>query len=621
MGLTLGLHNRIGKTRKGALLNQFIRSWWNTLKADGGEVDKISDINSYWNMAKSQGIADNILFGMLGGYKLRTDGGAKYVTKAYSLESEQNEATQTTETNQPYLTGYIVPNEKWGLKNPNGENRYLEYPEISFASDEAWSVTTVFNSHFNATDSHEIICGNTDGNRNWIAISRGALTLRDINGDVTYGTPNSITGIYGKTTILTVSHSNDGIVSVYIGGKKVDNITFKKAIAFATIGYSSSLSTRTFKGLFNAFFVRNNALTYDQVVKEASILQQMFPEIETVKIGNQEWTSNFEAIATPMGTIFENITENTSIETITGGDYENGLVGNFIKGDEVSSYTLNSSNPISGTQDGLISVTSIGTKGYRPSIKFTVSKGKWCKLSFDYRVNSGICTVHGIYAGNITVPGYQISGSGTFEKFYYSETSYPEVLFNGTNLFNLQIDNLSNKELGWSDSQDLYNYLIADGYSEYDALKECAWWCYYNNDPSLGATYGKLYNWFAVKLLQMDIDLYNAANPDKPWGCHVPNKSEFDIMVTYLGGADIAGKKLKALFGNFDNEYADNRSGFSLLASGYRYINGLYTSMNAVGRAWLLDECFFSCQYSDTLLKYFSIGELSRGFPLRLLKD
>ena len=36
--------------------------------------------------------------------------------------------------------------------------------------------------------------------------------------------------------------------------------------------------------------------------------------------------------------------------------------------------------------------------------------------------------------------------------------------------------------------------------------------------PALGAIYGKLYNWYAVKLLQMDIDYYNAANPTAPWG-------------------------------------------------------------------------------------------------------
>jgi uncharacterized protein (TIGR02145 family) len=61
-------------------------------------------------------------------------------------------------------------------------------------------------------------------------------------------------------------------------------------------------------------------------------------------------------------------------------------------------------------------------------------------------------------------------------------------------------------------------------------------WCYYDNDPKNGEKYGKLYNWFAV------IDVNGLC----PQGWHVPSDVEWDTLVTYLGGKDVAGNKLKA---------------------------------------------------------------------------
>ena len=67
----------------------------------------------------------------------------------------------------------------------------------------------------------------------------------------------------------------------------------------------------------------------------------------------------------------------------------------------------------------------------------------------------------------------------------------------------------------------------------YAGLKASAMWCYYNNDPVMGgATYGKLYNWYAAKLLQTDIDAYNAENPTTPWGWKVPTDAEWETLRT-----------------------------------------------------------------------------------------
>ena len=76
------------------------------------------------------------------------------------------------------------------------------------------------------------------------------------------------------------------------------------------------------------------------------------------------------------------------------------------------------------------------------------------------------------------------------------------------------------------------------------AENDQAAWCYYvmdywersENDTTLGHKYGKLYNWYAV------VD----TNGLCPQGWHVPSDAEWDTLVTYLGGKDVAGNKLKA---------------------------------------------------------------------------
>lgn len=84
-------------------------------------------------------------------------------------------------------------------------------------------------------------------------------------------------------------------------------------------------------------------------------------------------------------------------------------------------------------------------------------------------------------------------------------------------------------------------------------------WCYYNNDPSNGAIYGKLYNWYAI------IDQRGLA----PAGYHIPTDLEWTDLSTCLGGESIAGGKMKSLDSwNSPNIGATNISGFSGMAGG-----------------------------------------------------
>ncbi len=96
-------------------------------------------------------------------------------------------------------------------------------------------------------------------------------------------------------------------------------------------------------------------------------------------------------------------------------------------------------------------------------------------------------------------------------------------------------------------------------------------YCNYNNDTNIVATYGRLYNWYAVD------DSRNIA----PEGWHVPTDDEWKELEMYLGmsqsQANITswrgtneGDKLKTTSGWQSSGHGTNSSGFSALPGGAR---------------------------------------------------
>jgi len=75
--------------------------------------------------------------------------------------------------------------------------------------------------------------------------------------------------------------------------------------------------------------------------------------------------------------------------------------------------------------------------------------------------------------------------------------------------------------------------------------------------------YGLLYNWYAA------VDERGIA----PSGWHIPTKTEFETLVSYLGGSSTAGGALKEVgteHWQLGNTGATNTSGFTLLGNGWR---------------------------------------------------
>ncbi|MGB4292750.1 MAG: fibrobacter succinogenes major paralogous domain-containing protein [Bacteroidales bacterium] len=107
-------------------------------------------------------------------------------------------------------------------------------------------------------------------------------------------------------------------------------------------------------------------------------------------------------------------------------------------------------------------------------------------------------------------------------------------------------------------------------------------YCWYNNNPVYKDNYGALYNWYAVRT--------NIC----PVGWHVPSKEEWETLINYLGGMDIAYCKLRdSKFWQFYQSNPPrcnnifNESGFTARPGGARSSNdGTSNGIGTYGYWW-----------------------------------
>jgi uncharacterized protein (TIGR02145 family) len=142
-------------------------------------------------------------------------------------------------------------------------------------------------------------------------------------------------------------------------------------------------------------------------------------------------------------------------------------------------------------------------------------------------------------------------------------------------------------------------------------------YCEYDNEINNVATYGRLYNWFAVA------DSRNMA----PAGWHIPSDAEFQTLVDYLG--ENAGGKLKTT-GTTNwldpNTGATNESGFSGVPGGLRASYGSYMEISYYSYFWSstlsgsVDAWYRSLYYNYTEVGR-GKGEIRDGFSVRCVKD
>jgi uncharacterized protein (TIGR02145 family) len=145
-------------------------------------------------------------------------------------------------------------------------------------------------------------------------------------------------------------------------------------------------------------------------------------------------------------------------------------------------------------------------------------------------------------------------------------------------------------------------------------------WVHYNNDSQYENPYGKLYNWHTVN------DSRNVC----PVGWHVPSDAEWTVLSDYLGGATVAGGKMKSIgtqYWQSPNTDATNESGFSGLPGGsYHYYGGFsFIEIGKEGCWWSSTESgptialYRSLFYASDNVSSYADGKLN-GFSIRCLK-
>jgi uncharacterized protein (TIGR02145 family) len=187
---------------------------------------------------------------------------------------------------------------------------------------------------------------------------------------------------------------------------------------------------------------------------------------------------------------------------------------------------------------------------------------------------------------------YQAKGAGT--QIWMSQNLRTSRLNNGNKI------NLVSNDLQWES-------LSNPGY------------CWYNNDSTKNEKFGALYNLYSV-----------ATGLLCPTGWHVPTQNDWNTLIKYFGGTQIAGGKMKSHYTDFwDNppDYAKSPI-FMALPGGFRnsVSNKQFTNIDTAGYWWTYASKSDS-GYSSIVLKasstaihssYFSKND---GLSIRCIKD
>jgi len=151
-------------------------------------------------------------------------------------------------------------------------------------------------------------------------------------------------------------------------------------------------------------------------------------------------------------------------------------------------------------------------------------------------------------------------------------------------------------------------------------------WCYYNNVSTEYLTYGRLYNFFAIK------DSRGLC----PIGWHVITKTELEDLSDYLGGYGSAGGPLKETGTSHwttPNTGATNSTGFTAIPNGYRSgdldierTERQFKNKGNYSFYWLKDSCgddfgnYFKLSYDNNDIEQ-NINEGQFGYSVRCVKE
>jgi uncharacterized protein (TIGR02145 family) len=151
----------------------------------------------------------------------------------------------------------------------------------------------------------------------------------------------------------------------------------------------------------------------------------------------------------------------------------------------------------------------------------------------------------------------------------------------------------------------------------------------YNNTPSNSTTYGRLYNWYAVDNNELTKLASNGGKNVCPTGWHVPSYAEWTTLISYLGGDNVAGGKLKetgTAHWNIDSE-ATNETGFTALPGGLHDTPGQFLDIGDIGYWWSStdinewDAKMWGLYYYDQDIVHWYMVFKMDGCSVRCLRD
>jgi uncharacterized protein (TIGR02145 family) len=113
----------------------------------------------------------------------------------------------------------------------------------------------------------------------------------------------------------------------------------------------------------------------------------------------------------------------------------------------------------------------------------------------------------------------------------------------------------------------------------------------YDNNPANCAKYGHLYDWSTAMALPSSCNSSDCSSRIQarhrgicPSGWYIPSDADWDALITAVGGSGVAGYKLKATSGWYNDAWDGNGTddyGFSALPGGIGYSNGIFEDGDA----------------------------------------
>jgi trimeric autotransporter adhesin len=379
------------------------------------------------------------------------------------------------------------------------------------------------------------------------------------------------------------------------------------------------------------------------------------PTIGTASAGNAQATVIFTAPVSDGGSAITGYTVTSVPDGLTGtgtaspitvSGLTNGTAYTFTVtatnaiGNSAASSATNSVTPVvpttvpgaptigtatAGTAQAVITFTAPVSDGGSAITGYTVTS------SPDGLTGAGTAspiTVAGLTNGTaytFTVTATNAIGTGVASSASNSGTPLAPITDNDGNVYN----NVTIGTQVWM-AENLKTTKYNDGTAIPNIIDNISWanattgaYSDYSNTPANSTTHGRLYNWYAVDATS------NGGKNVCPTSWHVSTDAEWTTLTTYLGGAAVAGVKLKETGTTHWLSFytvATNETGFTALPGGNRDVNGAYHNIGDDVYWWSSTESstpnawfWHMTGYSDNVER--SYNDKRTGFSVRCVRD